>query len=398
MNIFEFLRNDKQVSRYKNTILIKVTATDEKDNNLQDLQYVYSQYGKDIVPDTVEFLGIYDIKNDIFYVKSSNIARSFITTEEEKIIPIRKLKRSINQQIDNKIMKIVEKELEKDSSSKKLTTFEINFFTSQAINEIVNSFYSDNSKPSSFLLTKIPLNVYDTAKYLVEKDIFLNKKISEYLTSIVDPLSNSKETMLDLLILNAKQRKIIERIKQDILVGKAGTEVKETVDFYYAISKYPAAKSLRNVYRENDKVMVFRAVDPMYIRYYSADISLNIMSDKDADKFKNLFGNKELNLKNIDEVTYGRKTIYQKWKGWKSGSELLPLFCISFLFGSKKVAICYHLSKISQALPHTPPCQRNIELQSPNGFLPPVTKVTVGTYHTSIPAAILKCTPITQKI
>ena len=218
MNIFEFLRNDKQVSRYKNTILIKVTATDEKDNNLQDLQYVYSQYGKDIVPDTVEFLGIYDIKNDIFYVKSSNIARSFITTEEEKIIPIRKLKRSINQQIDNKIMKIVEKELEKDSSSKKLTTFEINFFTSQAINEIVNSFYSDNSKPSSFLLTKIPLNVYDTAKYLVEKDIFLNKKISEYLTSIVDPLSNSKETMLDLLILNAKQRKIIERIKQDILV------------------------------------------------------------------------------------------------------------------------------------------------------------------------------------
>ncbi|MSE06791.1 hypothetical protein GKC34_13990, partial [Lactobacillus salivarius] len=46
MNIFEFLRNDKQVSRYKNTILIKVTATDEKDNNLQDLQYVYSQYGK----------------------------------------------------------------------------------------------------------------------------------------------------------------------------------------------------------------------------------------------------------------------------------------------------------------------------------------------------------------
>ncbi|MSE09824.1 hypothetical protein GKC33_14535, partial [Lactobacillus salivarius] len=65
MNIFEFLRNDKQVSRYKNTILIKVTATDEKDNNLQDLQYVYSQYGKDIVPDTVEFLGIYDIKNDI---------------------------------------------------------------------------------------------------------------------------------------------------------------------------------------------------------------------------------------------------------------------------------------------------------------------------------------------
>ena len=398
MNIFEFLRNDKQVSRYKNTILIKVTATDEKDNNLQDLQYVYSQYGKDIVPDTVEFLGIYDIKNDIFYVKSSNIARSFITTEEEKIIPIRKLKRSINQQIDNKIMKIVEKELEKDSSSKKLTTFEINFFTSQAINEIVNSFYSDNSKPSSFLLTKIPLNVYDTAKYLVEKDIFLNKKISEYLTSIVDPLSNSKETMLDLLILNAKQRKIIERIKQDILVGKAGTEVKETVDFYYAISKYPAAKSLRIVYRENDKVMVFRAVDPMYIRYYSADISLNIMSDKDADKFKNLFGNKELNLKNIDEVTYGRKTIYQKWKGWKSGSELLPLFCISFLFGSKKVAICYHLSKISQALPHTPPCQRNIELQSPNGFLPPVTKVTVGTYHTSIPAAILKCTPITQKI
>ena len=383
MNIFEFLRNDKQVSRYKNTILIKVTATDEKDNNLQDLQYVYSQYGKDIVPDTVEFLGIYDIKNDIFYVKSSNIARSFITTEEEKIIPIRKLKRSINQQIDNKIMKIVEKELEKDSSSKKLTTFEINFFTSQAINEIVNSFYSDNSKPSSFLLTKIPLNVYDTAKYL---------------TSIVDPLSNSKETMLDLLILNAKQRKIIERIKQDILVGKAGTEVKETVDFYYAISKYPAAKSLRIVYRENDKVMVFRAVDPMYIRYYSADISLNIMSDKDADKFKNLFGNKELNLKNIDEVTYGRKTIYQKWKGWKSGSELLPLFCISFLFGSKKVAICYHLSKISQALPHTPPCQRNIELQSPNGFLPPVTKVTVGTYHTSIPAAILKCTPITQKI
>lgn len=319
MNIFEFLRNDKQVSRYKNTILIKVTATDEKDNNLQDLQYVYSQYGKDIVPDTVEFLGIYDIKNDIFYVKSSNIARSFITTEEEKIIPIRKLKRSINQQIDNKIMKIVEKELEKDSSSKKLTTFEINFFTSQAINEIVNSFYSDNSKPSSFLLTKIPLNVYDTAKYL---------------TSIVDPLSNSKETMLDLLILNAKQRKIIERIKQDILVGKAGTEVKETVDFYYAISKYPAAKSLRIVYRENDKVMVFRAVDPMYIRYYSADISLNIMSDKDADKFKNLFGNKELNLKNIDEVTYGRKTIYQKWKGWKSGSELLPLFCISFLFGS----------------------------------------------------------------
>ena len=297
MNIFEFLRNDKQVSRYKNTILIKVTATDEKDNNLQDLQYVYSQYGKDIVPDTVEFLGIYDIKNDIFYVKSSNIARSFITTEEEKIIPIRKLKRSINQQIDNKIMKIVEKELEKDSSSKKLTTFEINFFTSQAINEIVNSFYSDNSKPSSFLLTKIPLNVYDTAKYL---------------TSIVDPLSNSKETMLDLLILNAKQRKIIERIKQDILVGKAGTEVKETVDFYYAISKYPAAKSLRIVYRENDKVMVFRAVDPMYIRYYSADISLNIMSDKDADKFKNLFGNKELNLKNIDEVTYGRKTIYQK--------------------------------------------------------------------------------------
>ena len=383
MNIFEFLRNDKQVSRYKNTILIKVTATDEKDNNLQDLQYVYSQYGKDIVPDTVEFLGIYDIKNDIFYVKSSNIARSFITTEEEKIIPIRKLKRSINQQIDNKIMKIVEKELEKDSSSKKLTTFEINFFTSQAINEIVNSFYSDNSKPSSFLLTKIPLNVYDTAKYL---------------TSIVDPLSNSKETMLDLLILNAKQRKIIERIKQDILVGKAGTEVKETVDFYYAISKYPAAKSLRIVYRENDKVMVFRAVDPMYIRYYSADISLNIMSDKDADKFKNLFGNKELNLKNIDEVTYGRKTIYQKWKGWKSGSELLPLFCISFLFGSKKVAICYHLSKISQALPHTPPCQRNIELQSPNGFLPPVTKVTVGTYHTSIPAAILKWTPITQKI
>ena len=297
MNIFEFLRNDKQVSRYKNTILIKVTATDEKDNNLQDLQYVYSQYGKDIVPDTVEFLGIYDIKNDIFYVKSSNIARSFITTEEEKIIPIRKLKRSINQQIDNKIMKIVEKELEKDSSSKKLTTFEINFFTSQAINEIVNSFYSDNSKPSSFLLTKIPLNVYDTAKYL---------------TSIVDPLSNSKETMLDLLILNAKQRKIIERIKQDILVEKAGTEVKETVDFYYAISKYPAAKSLRIVYRENDKVMVFRAVDPMYIRYYSADISLNIMSDKDADKFKNLFGNKELNLKNIDEVTYGRKTIYQK--------------------------------------------------------------------------------------
>lgn len=334
MNIFEFLRNDKQVSRYKNTILIKVTATDEKDNNLQDLQYVYSQYGKDIVPDTVEFLGIYDIKNDIFYVKSSNIARSFITTEEEKIIPIRKLKRSINQQIDNKIMKIVEKELEKDSSSKKLTTFEINFFTSQAINEIVNSFYSDNSKPSSFLLTKIPLNVYDTAKYLVEKDIFLNKKISEYLTSIVDPLSNSKETMLDLLILNAKQRKIIERIKQDILVEKAGTEVKETVDFYYAISKYPAAKSLRIVYRENDKVMVFRAVDPMYIRYYSTDISLNIMSDKDADKFKNLFGNKELNLKNIDEVTYGRKTIYQKWKGWKSGSELLPLFCISFLFGS----------------------------------------------------------------
>lgn len=319
MNIFEFLRNDKQVSRYKNTILIKVTATDEKDNNLQDLQYVYSQYGKDIVPDTVEFLGIYDIKNDIFYVKSSNIARSFITTEEEKIIPIRKLKRSINQQIDNKIMKIVEKELEKDSSSKKLTTFEINFFTSQAINEIVNSFYSDNSKPSSFLLTKIPLNVYDTAKYL---------------TSIVDPLSNSKETMLDLLILNAKQRKIIERIKQDILVEKAGTEVKETVDFYYAISKYPAAKSLRIVYRENDKVMVFRAVDPMYIRYYSADISLNIMSDKDADKFKNLFGNKELNLKNIDEVTYGRKTIYQKWKGWKSGSKLLPLFCISFLFGS----------------------------------------------------------------
>ena len=209
-------------------------------------------------------------------------------------------------------MKIVEKELEKDSSSKKLTTFEINFFTSQAINEIVNSFYSDNSKPSSFLLTKIPLNVYDTAKYLVEKDIFLNKKISEYLTSIVDPLSNSKETMLDLLILNAKQRKIIERIKQDILVEKAGTEVKETVDFYYAISKYPAAKSLRIVYRENDKVMVFRAVDPMYIRYYSADISLNIMSDKDADKFKNLFGNKELNLKNIDEVTYGRKTIYQK--------------------------------------------------------------------------------------
>ena len=204
--------------------------------------------------------------------------------------------------------------------------------------------------------------------------------------------------MLDLLILNAKQRKIIERIKQDILVGKAGTEVKETVDFYYAISKYPAAKSLRIVYRENDKVMVFRAVDPMYIRYYSADISLNIMSDKDADKFKNLFGNKELNLKNIDEVTYGRKTIYQKWKGWKSGSELLPLFCISFLFGSKKVAICYHLSKISQALPHIPPCQRNIELQSPNGFLPPVTKVTVGTYHTSIPAAILKCTPITQKI
>lgn len=209
-------------------------------------------------------------------------------------------------------MKIVEKELEKDSSSKKLTTFEINFFTSQAINEIVNSFYSDNSKPSSFLLTKIPLNVYDTAKYLVEKDIFLNKKISEYLTSIVDPLSNSKETMLDLLILNAKQRKIIERIKQDILVEKAGTEVKETVDFYYAISKYPAAKSLRIVYRENDKVMVFRAVDPMYIRYYSTDISLNIMSDKDADKFKNLFGNKELNLKNIDEVTYGRKTIYQK--------------------------------------------------------------------------------------
>lgn len=180
MNIFEFLRNDKQVSRYKNTILIKVTATDEKDNNLQDLQYVYSQYGKDIVPDTVEFLGIYDIKNDIFYVKSSNIARSFITTEEEKIIPIRKLKRSINQQIDNKIMKIVEKELEKDSSSKKLTTFEINFFTSQAINEIVNSFYSDNSKPSSFLLTKIPLNVYDTAKYLVEKRMgknsVLNKK------------------------------------------------------------------------------------------------------------------------------------------------------------------------------------------------------------------------------
>ena len=140
--------------------------------------------------------------------------------------------------------------------------------------------------------------------------------------------------MLDLLILNAKQRKIIERIKQDILVEKAGTEVKETVDFYYAISKYPAAKSLRIVYRENDKVMVFRAVDPMYIRYYSADISLNIMSDKDADKFKNLFGNKGLNLKNIDEVTYGRKTIYQKWKGWKSGSELLPLFCISFLFGS----------------------------------------------------------------
>ena len=312
MNIFEFLRNDKQVSRYKNTILIKVTATDEKDNNLQDLQYVYSQYGKDIVPDTVEFLGIYDIKNDIFYVKSSNIARSFITTEEDKIIPIRKLKRSINQQIDNKIMKIVEKELETDSSSKKLTTFEINYFTAHASNEIVNSFYSDNSKPSSFLLTKIPLNVYDTAKYLVEKDIFLNKKISEYLTSIVDPLSTSKETMLDLLILNAKQRKIIERIKQDILVEKAGTEVKETVDFYYAISKYPAAKSLRIVYRENDKVMVFRAVDPMYIRYYSADISLNIMSDKDADKFKNLFGNKELNLKNIDEVTYGRKTIYQK--------------------------------------------------------------------------------------
>ena len=66
MNLFEYLRNDKQVSRYKNTILIKVTATDEKDNNLQDLQYVYSQYGKDIVPDTVEFLGIYDIKNDIF--------------------------------------------------------------------------------------------------------------------------------------------------------------------------------------------------------------------------------------------------------------------------------------------------------------------------------------------
>ena len=73
-------------------------------------------------------------------------------------------------------------------------------------------------------------------------------------------------------------------------------------------------------------------------------------------------------------------------------------FCISFLFGSKMVAICYHLSKISQALRHTPPCQRNIELQSPNGFLPPVTKVTVGTYHTSIPAAILKCTPITQKM
>ena len=47
--------------------------------------------------------------------------------------------------------------------------------------------------------------------------------------------------------------------------------------------------------------------------------------------------------------------------------------------------------------PH-PPCQRNIELQSPNGFLPPVTKVTVGTFHTSIPKAILKCTPITQKI
>ena len=50
------------------------------------------------------------------------------------------------------------------------------------------------------------------------------------------------------------------------------------------------------------------------------------------------------------------------------------------------------------ALRHTPPCQGNIGLQSPNGFLPPVTKVTGGTYHTSSPAAILKCTPITQKI
>ena len=59
---------------------------------------------------------------------------------------------------------------------------------------------------------------------------------------------------------------------------------------------------------------------------------------------------------------------------------------------SQVSSFCF--TKKSAGTPPHPPCQRNIELQSPNGFLPPVVKTTVGTYHTSSPATMLKCTPI----
>ena len=288
-----------------NVVLVKVPS------EYVGIEYIYCQnlYREEVMnpfdfnKHSWDFVGISDLTSGIFY--SNRIDDCVIDTEDTILMSMRELRDSIVNKVNDDIRSIIDYNLDNIPVSKEDALKYETYYTEK---EII-----DTAKRNILYDKQQDKGSYAGFNFNHEQDF----------TILLEYLIDSENTMKNLAnkYISKNTEKIYKNIKYNQLLEAKTRELKASGDMelgtkiYNILKEDDTRKTVNIVYKRDDKDEVKFKVDATRCRISTKGDSIYshcILGGANEKVYKNIYGWEEIYLDGIQQISYGKKVLYNK--------------------------------------------------------------------------------------